>query len=176
MKGFQNLASHKTKIAGLITLSAGLVLTIVQKLHPFIIVPKYNADKHLAISIWVVVVGMYLTAFSKEKFEDERVRMIRARSLQMVMMLMSATFIAFSLTAITQDIGDMDVLTILLFPAMYLALYLAIFHVGIYFDNLWDYDEKQTSLWENYKKNKKPILIFKLLAFAIIFLIYLLFA
>lgn len=176
MKGFQNLASHKSKIAGLVILSAGLVITIIQKLHPFTIIPKYDADKHLGLCIWVIVLGMYLTAFSKEKFEDERVRMIRARSLQMVMMLMSATFIAFSLTAITQDIGDLDVLTLLIFPAVYLAMYLGIFHVGLYFDNLWDYEEKQTGIWENIKKNKKPILIFQVITMTIIFLVFLLFA
>jgi hypothetical protein len=176
MKGFQNLASHKSKIAGLVTMSVGLVVTIIYKLHPFVLIPKYDADKHLGLCLWVIVVGMYLTAFSREKFEDERVKMIRARTLQMVMMLMSGTVLAFSFTAITQDIGDLDVLTLLLFPAVYLAMYLAIFHIGLYFDNLWDYEEKQTGILDNMKRNKKPIIIFQLIAFAVLFLVYLLFA
>ncbi|MBL7682793.1 MAG: hypothetical protein JNK00_05495 [Flavipsychrobacter sp.] len=176
MKGFQTLASHKSKIAGLVVLSVGLVITIVQKLHPFIVIPKYDADKHLSLSLWIIVVGMYLTAFSQEKFEDERVKMIRAKSLQMVMMLMSATFIAFSLTSITQDMGDFDAMTILLFPSIYLAMYLAVFHIGLYFDNLWDYEDKRMGIWDNIKKNKKPIIIFQLISYAIIFLIFLLFS
>lgn len=176
MKGFQTLASHKSKIAGLVVLSVGLVITIAQKLHPFIVIPKYDADKHLSLSLWIIVVGMYLTAFSQEKFEDERVKMIRAKSLQMVMMLMSATFIAFSLTSITQDMGDFDAMTILLFPSIYLAMYLAVFHIGLYFDNLWDYEDKRMGIWDNIKKNKKPIIIFQLISYAIIFLIFLLFS
>lgn len=174
MKGFQKLAKHNTKIIGLVVLSVGVLVSIVYKVHPFTVIPKMNADKHLAACMWIMLVGMYLTAFSQEKVEDERVQTIRARALQMVMMLMSATFVAFSLTAITQDMGEFDVTILLLFPLIYLAMYLAIFHMGLYFDFLWDYDDKKLSFVQNLKKNKKPIIIFQLITWAILLLILLL--
>lgn len=174
MKGFQKLAKHSTKMIGLVILSVGVLVSIVYKIHPFVVAPKLSADKHLAACMWIMLLGMYLTAFSQEKFEDERVQTIRARALQMVMMLMSATFLAFSLTAITQDLGEFDVTLLLLFPLIYLSIYLAIFHMGLYFDFLWDYDDKKLSFLENLKKNKKPIIIFQAIAWAVLILIFLL--
>ncbi len=174
MRGLNSLGSYKNKIAGLVILSAGLLTAIIWKIHPFTIIPKYDSDKHLSVLLWVIVLGMYLTAFSQEKYEDERVKMIRARSLQTSMMLMTGTIIAFSLTAITQNIGDLDVTLLLMMPAVYLGIYLAIFHVGLYYDNLWDYEEKKLSFRENWRKNRKPLLIFKLISFAVLILVYLL--
>ncbi|MBN9482671.1 MAG: hypothetical protein BGO70_07340 [Bacteroidetes bacterium 43-93] len=174
MKGFNSLASYKNKIAGLVILSIGLLVTIVEKLHPFTVVAKWNADTHLAACIWIIVFGMYMTAFSREKFEDERVKKIRARALQTTMMLLTGTTLAFSLTVITQNLGDLDVMILLMMPAIYLAIYLAMFHIGLYFDEMWDYDEKPVGIIENFKKNKKSIIIFQLLSLAIVFIIYLL--
>jgi nitrate reductase gamma subunit len=148
------MSSYQGKIAGLIITPIALILLLVVKLHgPFLFLSKPAPAQQFNLLFAVVVLGMHMIAFSKEKNDDERVRAIRAKSLQMAFMVLMTSLIAIGLTSAmsTEEVtGDSNLLCPM--AAFGLGVYLVVFHIGLYFDPAWAYNDD--TVVTNIKKNK----------------------
>jgi hypothetical protein len=160
MKGMNMMYDYRGKIAGMIIAAVGIILLIVQKITGFTVLEKFNADQHFNMILWFTLLGLFTMMFSKEKMEDERVQFIRMKSLLYAFVLMIAATLAFGLTVSIMPFEDMDLkdgttLTpddiimggrmLMFYPAVAMVIYLVMFHVGLYFDNTWDYEDKPWS-------------------------------
>ncbi len=154
MRGVKTMNDYRTKVAGRIVTAAGVVLTIAQKITSFTILPKLSVEKHYYLCIWTVVLGLYMMAFSKEKFEDERVKKIRAGAVQIVILMMSAVLLSLSLVGILHDDLQFDGSSLLFLIGFYMLAYNIIFNIGLRFDNLWNYNTEDVTIKDNFKKNK----------------------
>ena len=169
------MSSHQTKIGGLIFTPVALVLLLIVKLHgPFMSLSKPDPDQQLNVLFAAVVLGMYMIAFSKEKHDDERVHVIRAKALQGAFMVSMGSLIAMALTsAMNKEATGVDSAAMCAFAAFALGLYLVIFHFGLYFDPAWAYNDD--TVIPNISKNKKFFIIYTIAAvilFTLIFLIH----
>ncbi|MCD6010174.1 MAG: hypothetical protein K0Q79_36 [Flavipsychrobacter sp.] len=169
------MSSYQTKIAGLIITLVALILLLVVKLHgPFMSLSKPAPDRQFNLLFAATVFGMYMTAFSKEKNDDERVRAIRAKSLQIAFMILMTTIIAIALNSMTSKEefqGDSTALCAI--SAFGLGIYLIMFHIGLYFDPTWNYNDD--TVFANIRKNKTFFVIYTIAAaifFLLIFLIH----
>lgn len=172
MRGFKTMNDYRTKVAGMITAAAGVVLTIVQKLTDFTVLKNTDVEQHRYLCIWIALAGLYMMAFSREKFEDERVKKIRAGSVQVVIMLMMGMLLAVSLTAVMAKDFDFPAIMLMLIVGFYLIFYLIIFHIGLYYDKMWMYDADEVSIKENVKKNIWVNILFAIVAVIILQLLF----
>ena len=169
------MSSYQTKIGGLIVTAVALVLLLIVKLHgPLLFLPKPAPDKQFTVLFVAVIFGMYMIAFSKEKNDDERVHVIRAKALQMAFMILTGSLIAVAMTAATGK-DDATPISELLgsLAAFGLGTYLVVFHIGLYFDPAWAYNDD--TVIPNIKKNKTFFIIYTIgvaLFFALIYLIH----
>ncbi|MFI5205854.1 MAG: hypothetical protein ACHQVK_02845, partial [Candidatus Paceibacterales bacterium] len=169
------MSSHQTKIAGIIITPIALILLLIVKLHgPFMFLSKPAPDRQFSILFAATVFGMYMIAFSKEKNDDERVHMIRAKALQMAFMILMVSLIAMAMAAAT---GKDDALPGSIFlsslAALGLGVYLIVFHIGLYFDPAWAYNDD--TVIPNIKKNKTFFILYTIGAvifFALVYLIH----
>lgn len=169
------MSSHQTKIGGLIFTPVALILLLIVKLHgPFMFLSKPAPDQQLNILFAATVFGMFMIAFSKEKNDDERVHLIRAKSLQSAFMISMGSLIAMALTsALNKTIEPLDSMAMCAFAAFGLGLYLILFHIGLYFDPAWAYNDD--TVIPNIRKNKRFFIIYfaaAIILFTLVFLIH----
>jgi hypothetical protein len=179
---------YKGKIGGIVLAGIGLLSLIVQKLTHFTIIEKWNSAQHFNLLLWVTLLGLYTIIFSKEKIEDERVQHIRVKSLMYAFTLtIGLTLVfAFNVTLMpTQDPGMVngtaltadDIIEIgrmmMFLPAVAMAIYLVMFHVGLYFDDAWDYEDKPWSI-RQLGKDKRYRLAILVVFMAIITVVFML--
>jgi len=170
------MSSYQTKIGGLILTAAALVLLLIVKLHgplQFLSVPA--PDKQFNMFFAATVFGMYMIAFSKEKNDDERVHIIRAKASQMSLMILTGSMIAMTLTAVTAKDSPMPADSLFLgsLVAFGLGIYLVVFHIGLYFDPAWAYNDD--TVIPNIKKNKLFFILYTIgvaIFFALVYLIH----
>lgn len=172
MRGFKTMNDYRTKVIGMIASGAGVVLSVVQKLTHFTFSRKLTDEKSFFLCLFVVVTGLYLMAFSREKFEDERVKRIRAGAVQLIFMLMTATLLAFSLTGIIHEEVVMPGNLLLCALGFYFLLYNIIFFIGLRYDKLWEYNADEIGILENLKKNKKIIIIVQIVCAILLYLVF----
>lgn len=172
MRGFKTMNDYRTKVAGMITAGTGVVLTAVQKLTHFTVLKKLDVTQHSYLCMWVAVAGLYLMAFSREKYEDERVKKIRSGSVQIVIMLMMGMLLAISLTGIISKDLDFPPEVLMIIAAFYLIFYLIVFHIGLYYDKMWNYDADEVGIKENIKKNSWVNILFAILAVIILNILF----
>jgi hypothetical protein len=186
MRGIQMMYGYKGKVAGMIIAGIGLILLIVQKLTHFIVFAKLNSDQHFNALLWFTMLGLFTIMFSKEKIEDERVQYLRTKSLMYAFCLMIAATMAFALTVTlmpTQDpemakgvtLSADDIIQagrmMMFYPAVALVIYLVMFHIGLYFDDAWDYEDRPWSirlLWKD-KRYRLAILVGGLIIITVIY-------
>ena len=166
------MSSYQMKIAGLIVTAVALVLLLIVQLHgPLLFLPKPAPEKQFNVFFVFVVFGMWTIAFSKEKNDDERVHVIRAKALQMAFMILTMVMLAIALTAATgkgSDIEQADSIFIGSLVAFGLGIYLVVFHIGLYFDPAWAYNDD--TVIPNITKNK-TFFIFYLIGAVLFFVI-----
>ncbi len=165
---------YRGKIAGGVIAVAAAIATLVQKLTHITVFKKLDQEQHYFLGILFVVVGLYTMAFSREKNDDERVKQVRARSLQIAFMFYSGIMIALAFNGIIFRDLVFDGSSLLFVSAFGIAFYLIIFHIGIYFDSVWDYGE-EPGILNNIKKNKWYVLLTIIGGITLISLIALLF-
>ena len=171
MKGFTTMYDHRGKTVGLIVSAVGLIGMITEKLKGFIVVKKWDVAQHYNGFEWLMLVGLFLIIYSKEKYDDERAKAIRLKSFQIAFALQQAVLLATALTgnSAKNKIQNADLFA---FAGMGIIFYLLIFHVGLYFDFLWEYDDK--GVWENLRnmgKNKWAKLVYLLICAVMLLLI-----
>jgi nitrate reductase gamma subunit len=173
------MSSYQTKIGGLIATAVALVLLAIVKLHgPFLFLTKPAPEHQADLLLAATVAGMYMVAFSKEKNDDERVHAIRAKSMQSALMILIGSMVAMAITTATgkgQAPGEtmIDSTFLSAICAFGLSIHLILFHVGLYFDPAWAYNDD--TVIPNIKKNKKFFIIYTIavvLLFAVVFLIH----
>ena len=187
MRGYVTMYSYKGKVAGMIVAAIGIIALLVQKFTRFTVVSQWNSDQHYVVLLWITFGGLFTMMFSHEKVEDERVKQVRAKALAIAFMTETAALMAFGLTmAISaQKAGaDKEVMDaaaliewgklLLFFPAVAIVMHLIIFHIGLYYDKVWNYSE-ETSVIQNLKKNPLHILVIIIAAIALVQLVATLF-
>lgn len=166
MKGMNIMYGYKWKVIGMIMSAAGIAALIIQKLTDFTVLQKFNSAQHFNFLLWLTLFGLVTVAFSKEKHEDERVHSIRTKSFMFAFLMMCAPIMAFGLTislapnspdyANGVSLSGDDIVymgrLIMAYPAVGLVLHLVMFHVGLHFDQSWDYENETWSvrgLWKH---------------------------
>lgn len=170
------MSSYKGKISGLIIIGVCLLLMLVVKIHgplPFLS-NRIAPDRQFELFFTVTVFGMYMTAFSKEKDDDERIQAIRAKAMQSAFMIMMGSLLSIVLfTLISRVELGMDGYLVCQLCGFVLALYLILFHIGLYFDPAWSYNDD--TVVTNFKKNKRFFIIYTaivIIVFLALFLIH----
>jgi len=176
MKGAMSMYDYRGKIGGVIGSAISLAAMVAERLHGFIIFKKFSVAQHYAIFEWLMLGSLFVIIYSKEKHEDDRAKMIRAKSFQLAFMLQSAVLLSMALVG-TIGKGGMTLIPsdLFMFAAMGIVLYLLVFHIGLYFDFLWDYND--TGFWENLKnlgKNKWGLLVYFAMSAVLLLLLSLL--
>lgn len=171
MKGIMAMYDYKWKKGGLTISLGGLVGMVLEKTIGIIIVPKLTAAQHYGIFEWIMFFGLLIIMYSKEKHEDERAKLIRLKSLQVAFMLTMAVLMgmAFTLTLHPDTLGPQELFMI---GGMGIVLYLMLFHIGLYFDFLWEYDDK--GVWDNLRnleKNKWSLIVYLIISTLILLLL-----
>lgn len=180
MKGLQLMYNHKYRKYYIAVSALGLVGMIGEKIAPFVLLKKLTPEQHYFLFLWLTLGGLFVIGFCKERFDDERAKMIRLKALQLSFMLVISTMLAFALTMsfvmtspaastaatnVPEDPSDAAVF--FMFPGLGIICYLLTYYVGLYFDQFWDFEDKERSVWQNIKaipKNIGGILVYLLVA------------
>ncbi len=185
MKGINVMYGYKGKVIGMFIAGITLVILLIQKFTGFTVIDSLSPDRHFNILLWITLFGLVMVMFSKEKNEDERVQYIRYRSVMTVFLMMISATLGFAFTvSILPDEAFMEPGTsvtgedmvfvgrlLMYYPAVAIVLYLVMFHIGLYFDEAWDYEDKAWS-WRQLWKNKRYRLLFLVVSLLIIELIF----
>lgn len=155
---------YRGKIAGVIVSVVGLAGIFSERLFHWVMLKKFTWQQHLALWQWVTLFGLFIIAYSKEKYDDDRAKAIRLKALQIAFMLQQSVTLAMGLTgSIAREPMDGPILFII--GAFGIITYLLLFHVGLYFDVLWDFDDSSRSrnIFKNIGKNKWSFLVYLLI-------------
>ena len=187
MKGYKYMYDYRGKVAGMIIAGVGLPALVIQKLTHFTVSPRLSDAQHFNLLLWITLLGLFTMMFSYEKYEDERIKLIRAKAFMIVFALMTGSILAFAFTVtlqpsspkfedilLTSDDVIMAGRMMMFYPAVAIVIYLILFHIGVYFDQAWDYKDN-VGFIENLKRNKWRILLMNIVGILIISLIYFLF-
>lgn len=165
MKGLALMYSYKGKIWGSIISALGLAGMLIERLHPVILNPKWNAMQHYYMCMWIFLMGLAVIAYSKEKYDDERAKLVRLKAFQLTFLLLLSPLMAMGLIgAIHPKDMQMEGGDLFFFPSFALIFYLLVFNVGIYMDSVWDYEDRTPS-WQHFKnlpKNGLGLLVYLL--------------
>lgn len=161
MKGMKVMYSYKGKIAGVVISALGFAALLIEKSTVWLPIKKYNHLQHLALFQWITLLGLFTIAYSKEKYDDDRAHAIRLKSLQIAFALQQAVVLAMALTGSLHP-EPMDYSILFAMAAIGIIMYLLLFHFGLYFDELWDFDDKSTlaNKLKNIQKNKWSLLVY----------------
>lgn len=171
MKGMLVMYDYKGKIRGIIISALGLAAMISERLFHWTVIEKLTWEQHLTLFKWVTLLGLMIIGYSKEKYEDDRAKAIRAKALQIAFMLQQSVTLAMGLTmSLHNEPIDGDILFII--AAMGTLMFLLLFHVGLYFDLFWDFDDtaREKNFFKNIGKNKWSLLVYLALAAAALLL------
>ena len=156
---------------GLVVSALGLLGMIMERLERVIIVTKFSVPQHYALFELIMLFGLLIVIFCKEKEEDDRARAIRSKSFQFSFTLVISALLVFAFITSVDTHTPLLSADLFYLVAIGIVFYLLFFNVGLYFDFLWDYEDK--GVWENLKnvnKNKWSLLIY-LISCAIIFIL-----
>ena len=162
MKGLALMYDYRAKVVGMIVSAIGILAMIAEKIWTFSIFPKLNPDQHYLLFLWCSLFGFFTMAFSKEKQEDERTKMIRYRAMQTAFYILISIMMSFTLVAtLLQKTLVLDVTDFYILLTVALLMYLFLFHIGLYFDFFWEYEDKEAmENLRNIGRNKWSILIY----------------
>jgi hypothetical protein len=148
------LAAHSNK-------KVGLVLTLA--CLPFLVAAQwldvsdfFSPGRATDLLILIIALGLSFIAFSKEKQDDERVIAIRYAAYRITLSIFSISLISFASVDVFGRVPvtlDAGVLACLL-----LALYIAVFHWGLYSDAASFY--ANNSARDNFRSYRRQILLY----------------
>lgn len=181
MKGTKLLMSYTSKLIGIGMTLVGVGLSIAEYATSFVVFKKFSPAIHLNFFLWFMLFGLFMIAFSKEKHEDERVKLIRSKAMMQAFLISSAAMMGFGFNVslfpvfspkdfigATYSMDDYAAMgrILMFFPCFSIVSYLATFNFGLHFDQHWEYED-DISIKDNFKKNKKYIIIRILLTLVI---------
>ena len=138
---------------------------VAERLHSFIIFKKLDVQQHIGVFEWFMFFGLIIVAFSREKYDDERAKAIRLKSLQFGFVMQQAVTLGTALTGTIHKEMKYVGQDLYSFAGIGLIMFLLFFHAGLYYDSFWEYEDK--GLWYNFKnmgKNKWGILVYFLIS------------
>lgn len=143
---------HKI-IGSIIVVLSAVILVILNYFPQLDIIQKFGPEKEFEVFMLAAFFGLFIMCFSKEKVDDERVKQIRAKALQIAFGMMCIVLISFqfAILVINGTADSTEVLPVI--TAVGLLSYLFFFHVGLYFDADWVYNDDTVSA--NFRKNKR---------------------
>ena len=149
MKGLTTMYDHRGKILGFIISAIGLCAMVVERVSQLTFIRDWNVKQHYYLFFWVTLLGLVLIAYSREKEDDERAQSIRLKAVQFSFIFLLAILMSLGLTAELNGAEKVPLEgSLLLFLAgMALLTYLFLFHIGLYRDDAWEYENK--GLWYN---------------------------
>ncbi len=169
---------HRGKIGGAIIATLALLIIITERVSGITMhLGRLDNTKLSAIFEWLLLVGLFLMVFSKEKNNEEQASKIRLKAFQIAfgvshtVILGVALCVAFSTKLV---IGSSELFSI---ASIGILIYLIFFHFGLYFEDLWE--TENVGLWQNLKslkKNKMSVLAYFILCiifFALLIIIML---
>lgn len=140
------MGSHKWKKWGFIVSAIGLALMIAERLTKFTFIKELKPEQHYAVFVWLTFLGLVIIMYSKEKIDDDRAKMIRLKSLQVSFLLLIAELLSVALTNITSNTNhSIEPRELFFFAGIGIILYLFLFHLGLYFDFLVEFDDNKTT-------------------------------
>ena len=152
------LSSYKTKIGGLVLALAALVLNIILNINGDInILGEFDSARLSDISSLLILIGLFMVAFSKEKIDDERIKELRARAFRFAFMMMNSVIISYSLVTSLKTNSLKGTLDITYFAWLGLLCYLGFFYLTKYFDPMGIYNDE--AALTNIRRHKKFFLI-----------------
>lgn len=101
-----------------------------------------NNEQHIQLFYWVCLFGLFMMMNSKEKVEDERVKIIRAKSIHIAYMitLVPSFGIALISTVFEQDYSLLGQAAEM-YITMGLIVYQLYFHYSLLRDPAWNYND-----------------------------------
>ncbi|MBI9034804.1 MAG: hypothetical protein JEZ03_10080 [Bacteroidales bacterium] len=168
---FSPLHSYKMKYAGISISALSLLLLLINTLfNNLSIFNTLSITEHQELFFWTFVFGLFTIVFSKEKIDDDRVRKIRSRALQVSYGFLTAILLVICLNSFYMEAFEaIKKIYILSLVATSLIIYLIIFNLGLFFDSSIIYSEN--SAGENIRKNKIFFLIYLVVSTALLALI-----
>ncbi len=165
MKGLTTMYEHKWKKIGMIVSGAGLILMAAERVGGFIFFRKLSAPQHYSVFEWVMLLGLVTIMYSKELMDDDRVKLVRLKSLQLAFGIMVAVLISAGLVTSLHPAEKIEPAMLYALGAVGILMYLFLFHIGIYFDFLWEYDDPSvTKNIRNLGNNKWALLVYLLVS------------
>ncbi|OOQ59852.1 hypothetical protein [Mucilaginibacter pedocola] len=151
--------SYKAKIAGLALTGAALLLMILESISPFTIIKRLSTAQHSQLCFLLILFGLFIIAFSKERIDDDRVKTIRGKVFQfgfgiLVSLLIALSFVGTVNTHVIISLSN-DLPLIILIS---LSVYLLLFNIGLYMDPLWI--RSNETVGTNIKRNKIFFLVY----------------
>lgn len=101
----------------------------------------------------LTIIGLFIIAFSQEKVDDDRVKIIRGKALQVGFGILLAILFGLVLISIfntsfsLNEANDLSLIAIIV-----LIIYLLLFNIGLYYDSKWIYNNE--TVVSNIYKNK----------------------
>ncbi len=158
------LNNYKMKYAGISISVISLILLVINSfVHNLNFHSNISEVQHQNILFWGFVMGLYLLTFSKEKIDDDRVKRIRSKALQISFGLLSSVLLAITfIGSYDNTFQSFETIQILSIVAGSLLIYQIIFNLGIYHDSSFIYSDN--TVRENKRRNKRFYLIYILVS------------
>ncbi len=176
MKGLTVMYEYKAKKWGILCSLLGIIAVVAERLHPFVVFEKFTAAQHLAMAQWFAFFGLFIIIFSKEKYDDDRAKAIRLKSILIAFMMETSLVLSIAMVgSLSADMKMIDSGILFMFAGAGIFTYLLTFYTGIYFDEHWEYEDK--TLWQNLSgigRNKWGMLIYLAIGVIVLILISLL--
>lgn len=158
------LINAKYKLLGLALAFISLSLLITEKITEIKFVNSLSLQQHMQFIFLVMIISLFLVAFTKEKLDDDRVKIVRNKSFQLAFGFILSIIIAFSLVStIHPELSTSGQNDLNLIALIGLIFYLIAFNIGLYSDPNWIYNTG--TLIENVEKHKIIFIIYVLLTF-----------
>lgn len=155
------LHSFQVKIVGaVISLIAIILLLLVNFIDGLVLIPKPDGMQ-VDILLWINAMGLFFIAFSKERYEDERVSLVRDRTYRSTLGMMLAVMFAISITDALVRPQSQAVHPIQVFPTMLIIT--LIYHLIIFYFRLYsnvNMDVEEQTVVQNVKNNRLLYIIF----------------
>lgn len=153
------LLSHKAKIFGIILTILAVILLALEKMTHLVFYKNFTPQQYDKMLSLLVVVGLFLTSFSKEEVDDDRVRHVRAKALQVGFVLILSVIIALNFATIIAPRVPLDY-NLSLIALIGISGYLITFNIGLRLDPTWMYADEP--LATNVRNNKAFFLVYLL--------------
>ncbi len=135
---------HKWKKWGIGIACLGAGAMIAERLHGFMIFARLDANAHFYLFQWILLLGLFIVIFCKEKYEDDRAKALRARAFQLTFVVQQAMLLGIALTgSMRSNMMQIPASSLFLWSAVGMFVYLFIFYTGLYFDFLVPYDKER---------------------------------